>query len=237
MYAIRSYYEKALAVAQQQLNSQEALIKNTSIETHPLVKAAIAKVRQTYLDKKRTDLVAPVSGYVARRNVQVGQRVTPGAALMAVVPLTNVWVDANFKETQLRDMRIGQDATIIADLYGDKVEYHGKVESLGIGTGSAFSLLPAQNATGNWIKVVQRLPVRIKLDETELTKNPLRIGLSMNVDVDTANKNGELLSISAPKQARYETDVYTNHDESINSIISQIIAENDESSSTLYAKK
>ncbi len=229
--------EKALAVAQQQLNSQEALIRNTSIETHPMVKGAIAKVRQTYLDKKRTDLVAPVSGYVARRNVQVGQRVTPGSALMAVVPLDNVWVDANFKETQLRDMRIGQKATLVADLYGDKVEYHGTIESLGIGTGSAFSLLPAQNATGNWIKVVQRLPVRIKLDEKELQTNPLRVGLSMLVDVKTGDNTGELLSKSTQKEARFQTDVYTNQDDGLNSIISQIIAENDENSSTLYAKQ
>ena len=229
--------EKALAVAQQQLNSQEALIRNTSIETHPLVKAAIAKVHQTYLDKQRTSLIAPVSGYVARRNVQVGQRVTPGAALMAVVPLHDVWVDANFKETQLKEMRIGQDATLVADLYGDKIEYHGKVESLGIGTGSAFSLLPAQNATGNWIKVVQRLPVRIQLSEDELKKHPLRIGLSMTVDVDTKDTKGELLSQTAPKQPRYETDVYTRQDAGVDNIVSQIIAANDDDSASLYAKK
>lgn len=229
--------EKALAVAQQQLNSQEALIRNTSIETHPLVKAAITKVHQTYLDKQRTSLIAPVSGYVARRNVQVGQRVTPGAALMAVVPLHDVWVDANFKETQLKEMRIGQDATLVADLYGDKIEYHGKVESLGIGTGSAFSLLPAQNATGNWIKVVQRLPVRIQLSEDELKKHPLRIGLSMTVDVDTKDTKGELLSQTAPKQPRYETDVYTRQDAGVDNIVSQIIAANDDDSTSLYAKK
>lgn len=229
--------EKALAVAEQQLKSQEALVRNTTVETHPLVKSAIGQLRQAYLAKQRTSLVAPVSGYVARRNVQVGQRVTPGAALMAVVPLDQVWIDANFKETQLKTMRIGQPATIIADLYGDKVEYHGKVESLGIGTGSAFSLLPAQNATGNWIKVVQRLPVRIQLDEKDLKEHPLRIGLSMMVDVDTQDTQGELLSRAAPAKPRYQTDVYTRQLDGIDSIVSQIIAANDTASSSLYAKQ
>ena len=196
--------EKALAVAEQQLKSQEALVRNTTVETHPLVKSAIGQLRQAYLAKQRTSLVAPVSGYVARRNVQVGQRVTPGAALMAVVPLDQVWIDANFKETQLKTMRIGQTATVVADLYGDKVEYHGKVESLGIGTGSAFSLLPAQNATGNWIKVVQRLPVRITLDKHELEARPLQVGLSMEATIDTskAETHDAVAEHAAPSSAR-----------------------------------
>ena len=229
--------EKALAVAEQQLKSQEALVRNTTVETHPLVKSAIGQLRQAYLAKQRTSLVAPVSGYVARRNVQVGQRVTPGAALMAVVPLEQVWIDANFKETQLKTMRIGQTATVVADLYGDKVEYHGKVESLGIGTGSAFSLLPAQNATGNWIKVVQRLPVRIQLDTKDLQAHPLRIGLSMMVDVDTSKTDGALLSLAAPAKPRYQTDVYARQMTGVESIVAQIIATNDTQSSKLYARK
>lgn len=229
--------EKALAVAEQQLKSQEALVRNTTVETHPLVKSAIGQLRQAYLAKQRTSLVAPVSGYVARRNVQVGQRVTPGAALMAVVPLDQVWIDANFKETQLKTMRIGQTATVVADLYGDKVEYHGKVESLGIGTGSAFSLLPAQNATGNWIKVVQRLPVRIQLDTKDLQAHPLRIGLSMMVDVDTSKTDGALLSQAAPAKPRYQTDVYARQMTGVESIVAQIIATNDTHSSKLYARK
>lgn len=229
--------EKALAVAEQQLKSQEALVRNTTVETHPLVKSAIGQLRQAYLAKQRTSLVAPVSGYVARRNVQVGQRVTPGAALMAVVPLDQVWIDANFKETQLKTMRIGQTATVVADLYGDKVEYHGKVESLGIGTGSAFSLLPAQNATGNWIKVVQRLPVRIQLDTKDLQAHPLRIGLSMMVDVDTSKTDGALLSQAAPAKPRYQTDVYARQMTGVESIVAQIIATNDTQSSKLYARK
>lgn len=229
--------EKVLAVAEQQLKSQEALVRNTTVETHPLVKSAIGQLRQAYLAKQRTSLVAPVSGYVARRNVQVGQRVTPGAALMAVVPLDQVWIDANFKETQLKTMRIGQTATVVADLYGDKVEYHGKVESLGIGTGSAFSLLPAQNATGNWIKVVQRLPVRIQLDTKDLQAHPLRIGLSMMVDVDTSKTDGALLSQAAPAKPRYQTDVYARQMTGVESIVAQIIATNDTQSSKLYARK
>lgn len=228
--------EKALAAAQQQLKSQQALVNNTTVTTHPLVKSAISKLRQAYLEKQRTVMVAPVSGYVARRNVQVGQRVTPGATLMAVVPLEQVWVDANFKETQLTKMRIGQPATVTADLYGDKVEYHGKVESLGIGTGSAFSLLPAQNATGNWIKVVQRLPVRIQLDAEELKKHPLRIGLSMIVDVDLHNTDGPLLAETAPHQPRYQTDVYGQQLAGIDAIIKKIIADNDTQSSSSHMK-
>lgn len=229
--------EKALAVAEQQMKAQEALIVNTNVSTHPLVKNAIAQLRQAYLAKQRTALIAPVSGYIARRNVQVGQRVNPGSALMAVIPLDQVWVDANFKETQLTGMRIGQPATITADLYGDKVEYHGTVESLGIGTGSAFSLLPAQNATGNWIKVVQRLPVRIQLNAEELKAHPLRVGLSMLVDVDTGNSKGELLSQTSPAKPRYQTDVYTRQLDGADGIIGQIIAANDTQSSTLYVKK
>lgn len=228
--------EKALAAAQQQLKSQQALVNNTTVTTHPLVKSAISKLRQAYLEKQRTVMVAPVSGYVARRNVQVGQRVTPGATLMAVVPLEQVWVDANFKETQLTKMRIGQPATVTADLYGDKIEYHGKVESLGIGTGSAFSLLPAQNATGNWIKVVQRLPVRIQLDAGELKKHPLRIGLSMIVDVDLHNTDGPLLAETAPHQPRYQTDVYGQQLAGVDAIIKKIITDNDTQSSSSHLK-
>jgi membrane fusion protein (multidrug efflux system) len=219
--------KKMLAIAQQQLKSQQAMIHNTTVETHPLVQAAIAKVKQTYLDKQRTQLMAPVSGYVAQRNVQVGQRVGQTSALMAVVPLDDVWVDANFKETQLNDMRLGQPVTLTSDLYGDDIKFHGTVESLGIGTGSAFSILPAQNATGNWIKVVQRLPVRIQLDKQDIAKHPLRIGLSMMVNVITSDTSGELLAQSSPKSPRYQTNVYTQSLSGVEKQIDQIIAEND----------
>ncbi|KUJ00662.1 HlyD family secretion protein [Vibrio sp. MEBiC08052] len=219
--------EKALAVAEQQLKSQQAMIHNTTVETHPLVKTAIAKIKQTYLEKQRTQLVAPVSGYIARRNVQVGQRVSQSSILMAVVPLESVWVDANFKETQLTDMRIGQPVILTSDLYGDDVVFHGTIESLGIGTGSAFSILPAQNATGNWIKVVQRLPVRIQLDKEDVQKHPLRIGLSMKVDVDISDTSGQLLSQSTPETPRYQTNVYNKMLDGVDQLIGQIITEND----------
>ena len=166
----------ALMAAEQQLVANRARVDHTTLEDHPDVRNAAAAVRNAYLNYARTTLPAPVSGFVARRNVQLGQRVGPGAALMAVVPLDQVWVDANFKEPQLAGMRVGQPVTLTADLYGNSIQYHGKVVGFGAGTGSAFSLLPAQNATGNWIKVVQRLPVRIALDPQQLEKHPLRIG-------------------------------------------------------------
>jgi len=216
-----------LNVAEEQLKAQSSMISGTTVETHPIVLSAISALKQAYLTKQRTSIVAPVTGYVARRQVQLGQRVSPNSTLMAVVPLNEVWVDANFKETQLDSMRIGQPVTLVSDLYGDKVVYHGSVESLGIGTGSAFSVLPAQNATGNWIKIVQRLPVRIKLDTNDLVAHPLRIGLSMNVDVDTANQTGKLLSTSSPKKPRYETNVYQKQMGNVQQIISQIIKDND----------
>src|SRR6516164_9061363 len=181
--AVRSA-EAALDAAQQQLAANRALTANTTIANHPNVEAAAAKVRDAYLANARNTLPAPVTGYVAKRSVQVGQRVSPGNPLMSVVPLNSLWVDANFKEVQLKHMRIGQAVEMTADVYGSSVVYHGKVVGFSAGTGSAFSLLPAQNATGNWIKVVQRLPVRIALDPQELEKHPLRVGLSMNVTVD-----------------------------------------------------
>ncbi|WP_369919586.1 efflux RND transporter periplasmic adaptor subunit [Marinomonas polaris] len=216
-----------LAVAIEQLKAQSSMISGTTVETHPIVQSAITDVKQAYLTKQRTDIVAPVTGYVARRQVQLGQRVSPSSTLMAVVPLNDVWVDANFKETQLNSMRIGQPVSLISDLYGDEVVFHGTVESLGIGTGSAFSVLPAQNATGNWIKIVQRLPVRIKLDTHDITSHPLRIGLSMNVDVDTSNTSGQLLSTISPEKPRFDTNAYDKPMENIQQIISQIIKDND----------
>ena len=194
----------AEAAAQQELVANQARIDRTTIENHPDVLAAAAQVHDAYLEVARTQLQAPVSGYVAKRTVQLGQRVAPGAPLMAIVPLDQVWVDANFKEPQLASIRLGQPVTLKADLYGGKVTYHGKVAGFGAGTGSAFSLLPAQNATGNWIKIVQRVPVRIALDAQELQQHPLQIGLSMQVDVDTHERDGNRLpqvAASAPAVA------------------------------------
>jgi membrane fusion protein (multidrug efflux system) len=154
----------ALIAAEQGLAANQARVDRTTVANHPDVLAAAAQVHDAYLDLARTQLPAPVSGFVAKRAVQVGQRVAPGAPLMAIVPLDEAWVEANFKESQLAVMRVGQPVVLTADLYRGKVRYHGTVEGFGAGTGSAFSLLPAQNATGNWIKIVQRGPVRIALD-------------------------------------------------------------------------
>lgn len=185
--------EAASTGAKQQLVAHQALVDHTTIDDHPDVKNAAAKLREAYLAYSRTALPAPVSGYVAKRSVQLGQRVSAGAPLMAVVPLDEVWVDANFKEGQLKSMRIGQPVALTADLYGGKLEYHGRVAGFGAGTGGAFALLPAQNASGNWIKIVQRVPVRIALDRNELEAHPLQVGLSMQVKVDTHEQNGERL--------------------------------------------
>ena len=217
----------ALTAAQQQLEVSQALVDDTRVASHPDVRAAAAKLRAAWLDHDRTTLRAPVSGYVAERNVQVGQRVQPGAPLMAVVPLQQVWVTANFKETQLTRMRIGQPVTLTSDLYGGKVDFRGHVAGLGIGTGSAFALLPAQNATGNWIKIVQRLPVRIALDPKELEEHPLRIGLSMSVDVDLHDSSGPMLSTQPPEHPLFSTDVYAHDGAAVDALIAKIIAAND----------
>ncbi|RCW75626.1 HlyD family efflux transporter periplasmic adaptor subunit [Pseudorhodoferax soli] len=192
--------QAAAAAAREQLASNQSMTEGTSVDQHPSVLAAAAKVREAWLATQRAALPAPVSGYVARRSVQLGQRVAAGTPLMSVVPLDQLWVDANFKEVQLRNIRIGQPVKLTADVYGKKVEYKGEVSGLGVGTGAAFALLPAQNATGNWIKVVQRVPVRITLDPQQLTANPLRVGLSMDVTVDVTHKDGRTLA-EAPRSA------------------------------------
>ncbi|SUW65161.1 Cation efflux system protein CzcB [Buttiauxella agrestis] len=216
-----------LAAAQQALRTNLAMVDDTVIDTHPEIKTAVATLRQRYLDNARTTIVAPVSGYVAKRAVQLGMRVTSGTTLLAIVPLNEVWVDANFKESQMNTMRLGQKVTINADLYGDDVEYHGTIESLGIGTGSAFSLLPAQNASGNWIKIVQRLPVRITLDPHDMQKHPLRVGLSMNVRVDIRNnEEGHLLPQQTVSTPRFTTDVYQNSLEAADKLVTKILHDN-----------
>ncbi|WP_316156611.1 efflux RND transporter periplasmic adaptor subunit [Cupriavidus sp. BIC8F] len=220
--------EAALETSRQQLAANHVLTDKTSVADHPSVQAASAKVRDAYLANARNTLPAPVTGYVARRSVQVGQRVAPGNPLMAIVPLDGVWVDANFKEVQLKHIRIGQPVELHADLYGSIVTYHGKVIGLSAGTGSAFSALPAQNATGNWIKVVQRLPVRIQLDPAELRKHPLQIGLSMQVDVETRMDSGSPLSPGAevPQRTAYRTEVFQRYGAEADREITRIIAQN-----------
>ncbi len=188
--------EAALSGSRGELSRSRALVDATTLVKQPQVQVAASQLRQAYLNLQRSAIVAPVSGYVAKRQVQLGQRVQPGATLMTIVPLEQVWVEANFKETQLGHMRIGQPVEVHSDLYGGDVEYNGKVASLGLGTGSAFSLLPAQNASGNWIKIVQRVPVRIELDPKQLAEHPLRLGLSMGVDVAVRNQDGPSLAVA-----------------------------------------
>jgi membrane fusion protein (multidrug efflux system) len=183
-----------LSEAREQLNATTVQIDGTTVDTHPLVLTAEAAVRDAGLALRRTRIFAPVAGVVARRSVQVGQRVAPGTALMAVVPLDDVWVDANFKEVQLKDMRVGQPVEVRADVYGGSVTYHGTLVGLSAGSGSAFALLPAQNASGNWIKIVQRVPVRIALDPEQLKAHPLRVGLSTSVTVDVRDTSGALIA-------------------------------------------
>lgn len=186
-----------LALARAQAAQARTTVQGTSVETNPAVLAAIAAYRRAAITRSHMHVVSPIGGVVAQRTVQLGQQITAGTPLMAVVPLTRLWVDANFRETQLRDLRIGQPATVVADVYGGGTVYHGKVVGLGAGSGNAFALLPPQNASGNWIKIVQRVPVRIMLDPKELAANPLRIGLSVKATVDTANTGGAKIGQAA----------------------------------------
>jgi membrane fusion protein (multidrug efflux system) len=219
--------QAALVAAQEQLSANRVRVDGTRIENHPDVQVAAARVHDAWLTYSRTSLPAPVSGYVAKRAVQLGQRVAPGAPLMAIVPLDQVWVDANFKEPQLAHMRVGQPVKLKADLYGGKVAYHGKVAGFGAGTGSAFALLPAQNATGNWIKIVQRVPVRIELDPEELAAHPLQVGLSMEAEVDTRQREGARLPQLAQRQPAYETAVFNVRNQEADARVKAIIAANE----------
>jgi membrane fusion protein, multidrug efflux system len=218
--------KSALLASQQQFVADRVRIDGTQVADHPQVQQAASAVHSAFLTLARTQLPAPVSGYVAHRNVQLGQRVGPGSILMAVVPLNQVWVDANFKELQIGNIRVGQPATLIADLYGGSVEYHGTVVGFSAGTGASFALLPAQNATGNWIKVVQRLPVRIALDPKDLAAHPLQVGLSMRVKVSTVNRDGARLPQSAANAPAYATSVFDDADRQANARIEAIIAAN-----------
>ena len=220
--------EAALSASHGELARSRALVDATTVQKQPQVQAAASQLRQAYLNLQRAAIVAPVSGYVAQRHVQLGQRVQPGATLMTIVPIEQMWIEANFKETQLTKMRIGQPVEVRTDLYGGSVKYDGKVASLGMGTGSAFSLLPAQNASGNWIKIVQRLPVRIELDPKQLAENPLRIGLSSSVDVSLRDQSGKSLAGSAPKGGKplFSTQAYAKQLADANALIAEIVENN-----------
>ncbi|CNM01422.1 multidrug efflux MFS transporter periplasmic adaptor subunit EmrA [Yersinia proxima] len=218
--------QASLDVAIAQYNANQALVLNTPLEKQPAVEQAAAKLRDAWLSLQRTKVVSPITGYVSRRSVQVGAEIANGAPLMAVIPANEMWIDANFKETQLANMRIGQPATVVTDFYGDDVVFQGKVVGLDMGTGSAFSLLPAQNATGNWIKVVQRLPVRIELDAKQLAEHPLRIGLSTTVRVDTADTDGQVLAQNVRKEPAFVTNALSLDLAPVNQMISDIVHAN-----------
>ena len=218
--------QAGVMAAREQLASNQSLTEGTSVAEHPSVQAAAAKVRESYLATQRVAMPAPVDGYVARRTVQLGQRVAAGTPMMSIVPLNQLWVDANFKEVQLRNIRLDQPVKLTADVYGKKIEYTGHVAGLGVGTGAAFALLPAQNATGNWIKVVQRVPVRIALDPQQLKANPLRVGLSMVAEIDVTKKDGKMLADAPRTNALSQTQVYSTQDHGADAEVDRIIAAN-----------
>ena len=215
-----------LKAAQNQLAANQALLLQSELAEQPEVQKAKSGVKQAWLNLQRTKIRAPIDGYVARRSAQVGQKVAAGSPLLAVISTEQMWLDANFKETQLKKMRIGQPVKIHFDLYGGDVEFDGKVAGIEMGTGSAFSLLPAQNATGNWIKVVQRVPVRIALDPEQLKQYPLRLGLSAHVEVNVRDSKGAVLTEQSRQQVLYQTQVLQYDEREIDQLIEQIIQAN-----------
>ncbi|MEY0233973.1 multidrug efflux MFS transporter periplasmic adaptor subunit EmrA [Providencia manganoxydans] len=216
----------ALDVAIEQLNANNAIVLDTPLSKQPAVEQAATEVRNAWLALQRTKIVSPVDGYVSRRSVQVGSQITTATPLMAIIPSQGMWIDANFKETQLADMRIGQPAKVTTDFYGKDIVFNGTVVGLDMGTGSAFSLLPAQNATGNWIKVVQRLPVRVALEPTQLEQYPLRLGLSTEVTVDTLNKDGKVLAKGMREAPAYHTSALAIDMSPADKIVTEIINSN-----------
>lgn len=216
----------AMNMARQQLAASSALVDRSTIESNPQVLEAAAQLRGAYVAVYRTAVPAPVSGVVTKRNVQLGQKITPGVALMSVVPLDHLWVNANFKESQLRHIHIGQPVRLVSDVYGSAVVYDGTVVGQDAGTGSAFSLLPAQNATGNWIKVVQRVPVRIALEPKQVAAHPLQLGLSMHVSVDTSQRGGRRLVSVGGRDHGYATDVFSHELASADDRVRKIIKAN-----------
>jgi membrane fusion protein (multidrug efflux system) len=218
--------EAAVSASHEDLSRNRALVDATSVSSQPQVQAAAAAVRAAYLNLQRAAIVAPVTGYVAQRSVQLGQRVAPGTTLMTVIPLEQAWVEANFKETQLDKLRLGQPVKLTSDVYGGGVEFDGKLASLGLGTGSAFSLLPAQNASGNWIKIVQRVPVRVELDPKQLAAHPLRIGMSMSVDISVRDQDGKVLPAALPAKPVLETQAYAKQLSDADALIERIVTAN-----------
>jgi membrane fusion protein (multidrug efflux system) len=218
--------QSAVLAAREQLASNQVLTEGVAVDQHPNVARAAARVREAFLALKRADLQSPVDGFVAKRSVQLGQRVQAGTPLMSVIALSQVWVEANFKESQLQNLRIGQPVELVADVYGKKVPYRGTVEGLGAGTGAAFALLPAQNATGNWIKVVQRVPVRIALDAKEVAAHPLRVGLSMDARVDISQTDGRMLADGSRASVSTQTAVFEQNNTAADAEVRRIIGVN-----------
>ncbi len=216
----------SLSQAQQQANSAHALVDGVAVRDNPAVQTARAAYRDAFVNASRNAIVAPVTGFVALRSVQLGQRIQAGEPLLNIVPLQNLWVDANFKEGQLRHLRLGQATEVRSDLYGGSVVFHGKVIGMSAGTGGAFSLLPAQNASGNWIKVVQRVPVRVSIAPEDLAKHPLRIGLSTTVEIDTHDRSGAMLAVTPATDGGASTKVYAADLDRANAEADAIIARN-----------
>ncbi|MHB1586033.1 MAG: HlyD family secretion protein [Acidiferrobacteraceae bacterium] len=208
------------------LRQTHDLLHGTAVNNQPAVLSAESAVRQAYVALERKTIRAPVSGYVAKRSVELGEQVAPGRPLMIIVPLAQVWVDANFKERELRDIRIGQPVRVTADWYGSSVVFHGRVAGIEPGSGSAFSLLPPENASGNWIKVVQRVPVRIAIDASALAKHPLRIGLSAEVSISVRHHTGSTLALRPPEVPRYRTTIYAGLDHRADQLITRILRAN-----------
>ena len=225
-----------LQQAESQLEAAMAAAGNTPIEKHPLIEQQKENIRMAFYNLQHCSIFSPTTGYVAQRSVDVGEWVTPLVNLMAVIPIDYVWVDANFKETQLGKMRIGQTTTVWFDLYASKVKYEGKVIGIASGTGSVFSLIPPQNATGNWIKIVQRLPVRISLDSEKIQKFPVRLGISAEVEVDISNQDLPLLATSPPVKPVAKTRVFEINLEGVNQLMDKIVRENLKQEQSLQLK-
>jgi membrane fusion protein, multidrug efflux system len=218
--------QAALTQALRQARASHALVDGTEVQNNPAVLQAKSAFRDAWIAAQRNAVVAPVTGYIAERSVQLGQHIQAGQALMTVIPLNALWVDANFKEVQLRNLRIGQPTEVRSDLYGGTFIFHGHVTGMAAGTGAAFALLPAQNASGNWIKVVQRVPVRIQIDDQDLVKSPLRVGLSATVAVDTTNRDGPVLAGEAVGKSVGDTQVYTQDLEKANAEADAVVSRN-----------
>ena len=222
----------SLLEVDKELSGAEALVENTKVATHPSVELSKSALRSAFLALHRCTVLAPARGIVTQRRAQVGQRVKSNEPLLSLVPLDQIWIDANFREVNLKNFRIGQPVTLFADMYGRRKKFHGKIVGLNPGSGSVFSILPPQNATGNWIKIVQRIPVKISLDPNEIKKRPLLLGLSITATVDTHDRTGRRLPLSSPEGPIYKTDVYTDELDGADELIEQIIADN--SSLSIY---